>query len=388
MKTRIEQAHRQARRLADGDTATVVPALSHNEAMSDRPWQSLLDYVADAYAGGHGLAIHGQGTRGQTRANGLALPWPEVPAIWQYRPSELVITVSASAAVAEVEAAVAECGQMLWGEPPAPDPASTIGGAFALGWSGPGRPWLGSLSDGLLGLKLITAPQGRVVQARFGGQVIKNVAGFDVSRLQVGARGIYGPILELSLRVAPRPALTSTLRTSLAPVAAGECFQAVVRQTGLPLQGLSLDADGVHLRLAGAAAEVDATRTAFVSQGWCEEDADYWRSLRDYQHPIFVSPRPLWRILLPRGSAPLALTGECLIDWAGALQWWATDAAPAEVLSMSLAAGGRAQRFGVPLTFLDDPILDDIARCLKAALDPAGLFNPGGYPTILEGGRT
>jgi len=167
--------------------------------MHEQRVRALKEQVEAALAGRRGLAIRGAGTRAIGTApsthegsSAESLGLRSITGVLAWEPEELVVSVASGTPLAELEATLAERRQRLLGEPWSPSAAATVGGAVATGFSGPGRPWLGSVSDGVLGVRLLTAPEGRCVDGRFGGRVIKNVAGFDVSRLQVGACGIFG----------------------------------------------------------------------------------------------------------------------------------------------------------------------------------------------------
>jgi glycolate oxidase FAD binding subunit len=342
-------------------------------------WSSLRTELEAAYAEGRPVSLKGSGSRQVLPGLGQALRLGGDSGVLCYTPEELVVTVLAQTPLAVVAAALAERGQMLLGEPPEPGPDSTCAGAYAVGWAGPGRPWLGALSDGLLGVRLLTAPGGRLIEGRFGGRVIKNVAGFDVSRLQVGARGTLGVLLELDLRVMPRAELEIALRLPCSQ-AEGVALLDELQRRALPMTGCAVDAAGLQLRLAGAAAVVAGHDCELCAEGWVEAEPDYWQQLRDFRHPLFQTGLPVWRVTVPRGTPPLGLTGAVLIDWGGALQWWATDAPTAMVVAGARAAGGQAERWGGnPFADLPPDVLS-VHQRIKQALDPADIFNRGLLP--------
>ncbi|HAZ60720.1 MAG TPA: glycolate oxidase subunit GlcE [Gammaproteobacteria bacterium] len=393
------------------------PGLRHTiGAMHETRVEALKRQAAAALAAGRTLAVRGAGTRGICPPP-EQLPEPlEISALsgvidWQ--PDELVVSVAAGTPLAELEAILAGQRQRLLGEPWLPMASSTVGGAVATGFSGPGRPWLGSVSDGVLGVRLLTAPGGRLVDGRFGGRVIKNVAGFDVSRLQVGACGIFGALLEINLRLAPLPASSRWLRAEMGPE---EGFRRLLElePPEWPVTGAALAGDHLHLRLEGEPSVVEAAiRT--LGPDFSEAAPDFWQALRAGHLPLASrlvggisqagiraasdSPAPAhptldghpargadpaavgghWRIFVPRGTPPLALPGAWVIDWGGALQWWRTpeDLPYATVLAVARAAGGRALPVAAPpFVWLPE---DEIKphRALARELDPAGLFNIG-----------
>src|SRR3990172_8477065 len=172
--------------------------------------QKLADAVREAAANHALLAIQGNGTKAfYTGAlSGTPLDVTGHRGIVSYEPTELVITARAGTPLAEIEAALAERGQMLGFEPPYFGEAATLGGTIACGFSGPRRPYAGAARDFVLGTKIVNG-KGEIL--KFGGEVMKNVAGYDVSRLMVGALGTLGVLLEISLKVLPKPAREITL---------------------------------------------------------------------------------------------------------------------------------------------------------------------------------
>jgi glycolate oxidase FAD binding subunit len=294
-----------------------------------------------------------------------------------YEPSELVITARCGTPLSELEAALAERAQFLAFEPPAFGADPTVGGVIATGLSGPRRMYAGAARDFVLGTRLLRA-DGELL--RFGGEVMKNVAGFDVSRLLCGSLGILGIITEVSLKVLPRPRTEQTLRLELPAASAVESFN---RWAGLPLplSGAAWYQGSAWVRLSGAPPAVGAAREriggepidAAAAQAW-------WDALRHCQLPLF-GRAVLWRLSLPPAAPPLALAGELLIDWGGALRWYADPPHDAAMRTLASAAGGTALcwrgpapegRFH-PLT----PAVARLHRRLKARFDPRGIFNPG-----------
>jgi glycolate oxidase FAD binding subunit len=294
--------------------------------------------------------------------------------IVSYDPSELVVTVRAGTPLAELEAALDAQGQMLACEPPHYAAGSTVGGMTAAGLSGPRRPWAGSVRDFVLGCRVITG-HGR--HLRFGGQVMKNVAGYDVSRLMAGSHGCLGLVTEVSLKVLPKPRATLSLRLEMGREAAVKKFAEWGRQP-LPISAASHDGEATLLRLEGGEGSVDAARRAL---GGDELPASVWRALRDLALPFFSDPRPLWRLSVPAHRCPLALPGDALLDWGGAQVWLKSDARADAIRATATTAGGHADCF-TPGT-AESPLhplpaaLRRYHRQLKAQLDPQGIFNPG-----------
>jgi len=294
--------------------------------------------------------------------------------IVSYDPTELVITARAGTPLAELQAALDEAGQMLGCEAPSFAAGATVGGMVATGLSGPRRPWVGSVRDMVLGTRLIT---GHGKHLRFGGEVMKNVAGYDLSRLLVGSFGCLGLITEVSLKVLPKPRQCLSLRL---PMDAESALRKLAEwgQQPLPLSAASHDGRALHLRLEGGEGSVAAARK---SLGGEPLDPVYWQQLNEQQLDFFSDPRPLWRLSLPNNTGVLALPGEQLIDWGGAQRWLKSAADAAAIRQIVGEVGGHATCFSAghcdsPFEPLAAPLLR-YHRQLKAQLDPQGIFNPG-----------
>lgn len=296
-----------------------------------------------------------------------------------YDPAELVISVRAGTPLDEVATLLAAHGQMLAFEPPA-FPGATIGGMVASGLSGPRRVQAGAVRDHLLGIGLIDG-QGQWLQ--FGGRVMKNVAGFDVSRLMAGAWGTLGLITQVSLRTMPRPPLELTLRLELTEAAAIERFNRLAGQP-LPLSATAWQAGLAHLRLSGTEASLRAAQAVTGGEVVGEvEAAGYWQALRDQRLPFFVGgTQALWRLAVPGTTAPFPLQGQMLMEWHGGLRWLRSDMLAAALRDAVAALGGHAQcwRNRAPGVASFEPLQGPMAalhRRLRRAFDPQGVFNPG-----------
>ena len=338
----------------------------------------LCERIRDHAARKAPLRIRGGGSKdfyGQA-VEGESVEMAPYAGIVAYEPKELVLTVRAGTPLAEVEAALASERQMLPFEPPHFGRA-TIGGVVATGLSGPRRPYAGAVRDFVLGTRIVN---GKGEDLAFGGRVIKNVAGYDVSRLMSGALGTLGVITEISFKVLPRPPGEATLAFEL-PQA--DAIVSLNHWAGQPLP-LSASAwqDGVlRVRLSGAQTAIDAAK---VKMGG-EEVADassWWSDLREHRLAFFAESVPLWRLSVPQTCEPLALTHPQLLEWGGGLRWVSGEFDALTVRSSVERAGGHATLFrggdksiGV-FHPLQAPLLK-IHRRLKAAFDPAGILNPG-----------
>ena len=335
----------------------------------------LTEILTETVRGADGpLRIEGGGTRdfyGRPVA-GQSLPVAGHRGIIDYDPSELVITARAGTPMAEIEAALEAEGQMFCFEPPSFGPGGTVGGAVATGLSGPRRPFAGALRDYVLGARVL---DGRGEVLRFGGTVFKNVAGFDAFRLQAGALGGLGVILDVSIRVTPRPRVETALVFEMGGEAARRWVVGLMGRP-LPLSGAFHDGVQLHLRLSGGAAAVAVARRELGGEA---EDAGVWAQIRDLTHPALQHGPVLWRIAVPQTTELTALAGAAW-DWAGGVRWLCAEAVDPAIWSLAAGAGGHATLFRGAQDQVFQPLpaaLFALHRRVKAALDPRGLFNPG-----------
>jgi glycolate oxidase FAD binding subunit len=345
------------------------------------------DRIRCAAAEKRPLRLRGGGSKdfyGQT-LEGEVLDTRAYSGIVAYEPTELVITVRCGTPLTELESALCARGQQLAFEPPHFGPEATVGGMLAAGLSGPRRQAAGAVRDFVLGVRML---DGRGNDLSFGGQVMKNVAGFDVSRPMAGSLGTLGLILEVSLKVPPLPVTEATLRLE----APEDKAIAMLNQWGgkpLPISACAWSDGDLTLRLSGAASAVKAARAAIGGESMEADLAQrFWLGVREQTDPFFRTDVPLWRLSVPSVTPPLALSGKQLIEWGGALRWLSSKADARTVREAAAQAGGHATLFrasdksaGVftPLA----PPLAKINRNLKQAFDPAGIFNPGRmYPHL------
>jgi glycolate oxidase FAD binding subunit len=303
-----------------------------------------------------------------------------------YEPKELVLTVKAGTPLGEVEGVLAAERQMLAFEPPhfgGFDPAgasrsrSTIGGAVAAGFSGPRRPYAGAVRDFVLGARIVN---GKGEDLSFGGRVIKNVAGYDVSRLMVGALGTLGVLTEISFKVLPRPAVERTLSYQMDEASATRQVNAWAGQP-LPLSGTAWLAGRLLVRLSGAESAVTAAQ-AKMGGDEASDLPGFWDALRDHRIAFFDNAEPLWRLSVPQTAAPIPTPHHQLIEWGGGQRWVSGSLDARAIRATVESAGGHATLFrhgdksaGVfhPL----QPALMKIHRRLKQSFDPHGILNPG-----------
>jgi glycolate oxidase FAD binding subunit len=297
--------------------------------------------------------------------------------IVDYEPTELVITARAGTPLEEVERVLAGANQMLAFEPPWFGPSATVGGCVAAGLSGPRRAAAGSVRDFVLGVRTI---DGRANDLRFGGQVMKNVAGYDVARLLAGSLGTLGVLTEISLKVLPVPPTEMTVRMRKA---SGEAIAAMNEWAGkpLPISATCHAGDELTVRLSGGTA---ALRAAHGKIGGDVIDAGpaFWRDLREQRLPFFANAPALWRLSLKSTTSPLSLHGPQLVEWGGALRWLAADADARTVREAAHRGGGHATLFrgGDKAAGVFDALPQPMARIhrnVKQALDPEGVFNRG-----------
>jgi len=352
--------------------------------------------VREAASDRRPLRIRGSGSK-----DFYGLPVTELPVldtrghsgIVDYEPTELVVTARCGTPLAELESLLERSGQMLPFEPPHFGPKATLGGMVAAGLSGPRRATAGALRDHTLGVKMLDG-QGQTLS--FGGQVMKNVAGYDLSRVMPGSLGTLGLILEISLKTLPRPQTDATLRFELPQDRAVESMN---RWAGRPfpisasLWTGSDEGGELSLRLSGAEPAIEAAVAHLGGERMAGAEAHaLWRAAREQRHAFFAravaAGTPLWRLSVPSTTPVAALQGlgsEPLIEWGGALRWFTGRGDPARIRQAAQQAGGHATLFRA-----DDALrreagvfqplaapLERIHRDMKSAFDPHGIFNPG-----------
>jgi glycolate oxidase FAD binding subunit len=375
----------------------------------DAQLNSLIDAVRQAAADGRTLRLRGGGTKdfwGQS-LTGEVLDTRAYAGIVSYEPSELVVTARCGTPLAELEAALAEKGQCLAFEPPHFGPDATVGGMVAAGLSGPARATAGAVRDYVLGARFIN---GLGEHLTFGGQVMKNVAGYDVSRLMAGSWGTLGLITEVSLKVLPVAPAEATLM--IAGLAQGPALDLLHRWGGQPLP-LNASAwvrdttaqpvaDYVFVRLRGAVAAVQSATGKMAADAVAlgaqvqamdhAEAAQDWRASAEQSLAFFDAPHPdacLWRLSVPQTAPALDLPYPTYIEWQGAQRWlWAPATAAVPLRELAQSVGGHATLFRASATHAEldkiagvntplGAVQDRIQRQLQQQFDPKGVFATG-----------
>jgi len=374
---------------------------------------SLIDAVRQAAADGRTLRLRGGGSKdfwGQS-LTGEVLSTRDYRGIVSYEPSELVVTVRCGTPLAELEAALAEKGQCLAFEPPhfghGSANGATVGGMVAAGLSGPSRATVGAVRDYILGARFIN---GLGEHLTFGGQVMKNVAGYDVSRLMAGSWGTLGLITEVSLKVLPVAPAEATLM--IAGLAQGPALDLLHRWGGQPLP-LNASAwvrdttaqpvaDYLFVRLRGAVAAVQSAVVKMSADAVAlgarvqamdnTEAAQDWRASNEQTLPFFDAPSAdacLWRLSVPQTAPVLDLPYAQYIEWQGAQRWlWAPASAAATVRELAQKVGGHATLFRASAKHAEtdkavgvntplDAVQQRIQQQLQKQFDPKGVFATG-----------
>lgn len=343
------------------------------------------DQIANAIEQHEPLKIVGGDSKAFLGRNivGTSLEMSDYSGVINYEPTELYITVRAGTTLNEINNTLAKHGQMLVFEPPQVNAMTTIGGVVATGLSGPRRPYSGSVRDYVLGVHCIN---GLGKELTFGGQVMKNVAGYDLSRLMTGAYGTLGVILDISLKVMPLPEFELTCHQSLS---LDDALAKMLELSALaiPLSASCYDGEALFIRLSGDE-KVVKTSSKTIGMDVFEQARQFWNELRDYKSSIFNSKNNIWRLSVPVTSVLDVGNEPCLIEWGGGLYWLDSKRPAEEIFNLASAAGGNAMLFkGTdPQQEIFQPLTDGLLslhKNLKNAFDPHGVLNPGKmYATI------
>ena len=364
---------------------------THDHDLTER----LREQVAAARKENHGLMIRGGGSKSlltgmgfvQGDGGAVSLEVSRHVGLVSYDPAELVLTARAGTRLSVIEALLAAHGQMLAFEPPHFGDSATLGGTVACGLSGPRRPFAGSARDSVLGCKMING-QAKVLS--LGGRVMKNVAGFDLSRLMAGSMGALGVLLEVSVKVVPRPEAETTLVFRLNP---GDAVTAMNRWSAQPwpLSALAHEDGWTYVRLSGHESAL-ASAKAQLGGDMAADGPGFWYRLREQRGRFFRYPPlggHLWRLSIAPATPPIDLPGHWLHDWGGAQRWLRSDAPAEAVFAAAAQVGGHAMLWRGPdachgqVRQALSPGLRTVHARLKQALDPQGLFNPHGFRSML-----
>jgi glycolate oxidase FAD binding subunit len=359
--------------------------------MSDISSQ-LVDQVKACIDNNQKIIVEGAGTKkslGRSTYNDSArvIATKEHTGIINYEPVELVMTVRSGTTLKEIDEALAENNQVLACDPPRFNGEATFGGSLAANLSGPSRPWLGSIRDHVLGVNLIN---GRGEHLRFGGKVMKNVAGYDVSRLQAGAMGTLGLMTEMSFKVLPKLAVTSTLRAEATQADAIRIMNELSGQPK-PLMGACWLDNHLYLRLSGAKSAVEGTLEQWLKKLTNPKELSviealtFWSNLREQSNSFFSQRNAndsLWRFSL-NSAAPAHLEGEhWLIDWAGSQRFLKGDFSQEDLSTWVREQGGEVVLYqGGDRTqeIITEPnsVMKTLQKNIKHSFDPQNIFNAG-----------
>jgi glycolate oxidase FAD binding subunit len=353
-----------------------MQAKNKTQELQDRIRAAANDKTMLKIVGGNSKEFYGNNNFNSTPNKVEIIETRHHQGIISYEPSELIITARAGTPLKEIETLLAENNQMLPFEPPHFGEHATLGGAIATGLSGSRRPFTGSTRDFVLGTKIISG-KGEIMS--FGGQVIKNVAGYDVSRLMVGALGTLGLLLEISIKVLPRPHTEVTQSIGMSQQEA-LIKMSELNQSSLPLSALAFADEKLHIRLSGAASAVSAAQKKLGGETLIH-DKNYWRQVNEQTHPFFKQDKSLWRISVPYISK-IDLEEKSFIDWAGALYWLHSDKNADEIQRHAIEQGGSAILFKTTSVITDrfPPLEAKIKQLhinLKMRFDPYGILNYG-----------
>ncbi|MDH5184218.1 MAG: glycolate oxidase subunit GlcE [Gammaproteobacteria bacterium] len=341
-----------------------------SQSLQERVSAAMNSKTALKIVGGNSKAFYGRETDGEIlNVSGHS-------GILNYEPTELVATVRAGTKLSELQQALSAQGQMLPFEPPHLGESATVGGTVATNLSGPRRPFGGAVRDHVLGVKIING-KGEILH--FGGEVMKNVAGYDLSRLMAGAMGTLGVLLEVSFKVNPVAENELTLYRNCSIDTAITTMNEWASRP-YPISGGVFDGENLYIRFSGSENAVEAARKKFGGDE-LEDANNFWLRIKEQQHAFFGGDAPLWRLSLAPASPHILLPGKTLVDWAGAQRWYKGEANADDIRQAAQKSGGHAVMFRggdrdqafQPL----DPVVMRLHKNLKQAMDPNGILNPG-----------
>ncbi len=359
------------------DVVFKMKSINRTQELQDRVRAAYNDKTALEIIGGNSKRFYGNSNSCKSEKLETRIH----QGIINYEPSELVITARAGTPLKDIQAVLAENNQMLPFEPPHFSEHATLGGAIATGFSGSRRPFTGSTRDFVLGTKIISG-KGDIMS--FGGQVMKNVAGYDVSRLMVGALGTLGVLLEISIKVLPMPNTELTQVFAMSQQDALEMMHEL-NQTPLPLSALAYENEKLYVRLSGAQSAVNSAQKKISGETLVHAD-NFWQQLNEQTHSFFTADKPLWRLSVPY-TAKIKTDEPCFIDWAGALYWIQSEKNAEELQLIANQQGGSATLFKLSDNEKSSEIKERFPPLqakikqfqinLKMRFDPYGILNYG-----------
>lgn len=297
--------------------------------------------------------------------------------IVDYQPTELTITARAGTPLREIQETLAKNQQRLATDVPSYSVNATLGGAIAMGHTGSGRPFLGGIRDHVLGARLVNGQGEELV---CGGQVMKNVAGYDIARLLCGSRGTLGPILDISLKVLPAPEQQLTITFNMDE---NQAIENMNRMAGLslPISACVFHDRTLYVRLEGTQSGLSQAVTTLGGDSY-QDSENFWQSIQQQSHDFFTTHESLWRIIVPSTTARLELENNhfSLIDWCGGLRWiHSAEISQSDFIHVTNCDGYIENfRVGTPTAPADlmSPLLRNFHQKIKTAFDPYNLFNP------------
>lgn len=342
--------------------------------------ESLLEQVANAsqlrqpvrIVSGNSKPFYGNQSRSNNDLDTISCA--QHTGIIDYEPSELYITARSGTPLKVIEETLAEKQQMLPFEPASFADTATIGGTIACGLSGPRRPFSGACRDSVLGVDIIN---GLGEHLSFGGHVMKNVAGYDVSRGICGSLGTLGLITQVSIKVIPKPDYETTIVISTDHEHALK-YLSEIRQTTLPVSANYYENERLYIRLNLSAEELGPVKHGYKAD--IHEDAQFWHQVKEQNNNFFTQQEPLWRCSVPVGSSALKLSGSMVTEWNSGLHWYKTQESGERIRQICQKIGGHAQLFSTQPHeefFSQPPIaMFNLHKRIKNAFDPHSIFNP------------
>ena len=340
--------------------------------------QSLCETVKSAYSSKQALSIQGANSKlfYGNHIDAFEVSTVDLNGIIEYQPSELYLTAYAGTTLHTIEQTLAEHHQMLSFEPPSYSDSGTLGGVVACGLSGPRRPYADAIRDCILGTNIIN---GKGEYLSFGGKVMKNVAGYDVSRLMCGALGTLGILTQVSIKVLPKPKFEVTLTFEFNQEAALKHLHQWLNSL-IPISATYFANNQLWIRIAGLENSVEKIHQQLGGELIPSSDL-FWQAIKNHQHEFFQSDMPLWRCIVPHNTTSVGIEGDSCFEWHGGLRWIKSHEPYEKVVTACQSLRGHATLFRAPYDTVDcfSPMNDQLKKLhlsLKHAFDPAGILNP------------